>query len=111
MVQQRTGGRVVNPDPNAPLLGISCRKASQLIAESLDRELTRRERWSLRLHTVLCSACREFARQSRWIREALANAPDALRDSWSEGTAKLSAEKRSEIKRLLTEARRAEARD
>lgn len=101
----------MNAEQKVPLLGLSCREASRLISESLDRKLTRRERWSLRLHTVLCGACRRFARQSQWIRDALANVPDALRESWSDSTAKLSAERRAQIKQLLTEARQADAQE
>lgn len=101
----------MNKEQKVPLLSLSCREASRLISESLDRELTWRERWSLRLHTVLCGACREFARQSRWIRSAIANAPDALRETWLDGAAKLSAERRTQIRRLLTEARQADTHD
>ena len=84
----------MNPEQKVPLLGLSCREASRLISESLDRELTRRERWSLRIHTCLCRACRRFAHQTNMIREAVANMPDALRERWSDNTAKLSAERR-----------------
>lgn len=94
-----------------PLLGLSCREASRLISESLDRELTRRERWSLRIHTLLCTACQRFAQQTKMIRDAIANMPDALREKWSDSNAKLSAERRTQIKRLLTEARRAESQE
>lgn len=101
----------MNSQEKVPLLGLSCREASRLISESLDRELTRRERWALRFHSMLCTACRRFAQQTRWIRDAIANLPDAFRKEWSDRTAKLSAERRSQIKRHLAEARRAESRD
>lgn len=94
-----------------PIVGLSCREASRLISESLDRELTRRERWSLRIHTLLCTACRSFARQTSMIREAIANMPDALRETFSDGAARLSAERRAQIKRLLAEARQADSSD
>lgn len=98
-------------EQNIPLLGLSCREASRLISESLDRELTRRERWSLRIHTLLCTACQRFAQQTKMIREAIANMPDALREKWSDSTANLSAERGTQIKRLLTEARQAESQE
>ncbi len=101
----------MSSEQKVPLLGLSCREASRLISESLDRDLTRRERWSLRLHTLLCTACQRFARQAKMIREAIANVPDALREQWSEGAAKLSAERRAQIKRLLSEARQADSHD
>ena len=101
----------MNSEQKVRLLGLSCREASRLLSESLDRELTRRERWSLRIHTLLCIACQRFARQTRMIREAVANVPEGLREKWSEGTTRLSAERRRQIKRLLAEARRADGHD
>jgi hypothetical protein len=101
----------VNPEQKTPLFGLSCREASRLISESLDRDLTRRERCSLRLHTLLCTACQRFAQQAKMIRDAIANVPDALRKKWSEGATKLSAERRAQIKRLLNEARQADGQD
>jgi hypothetical protein len=101
----------VNSEQKVPLLSLSCREASRLISESLDRELTRRERWSLRIHTLLCTACQRFAQQSKMIREAVAKMPNALREKWSDSTAKLSAARRTQIKRLLAEARQADSQD
>jgi len=101
----------VSGQHQGPLLGISCREASRLISEALDRELTRRERWSLRVHTLICTACRNFARQTTFIRETIANLPDALREKLGDSTAPLSAERRALIKRLLDEAQQAEPQD
>ena len=101
----------MNSEQKVPLVGLSCREASRLISESLDRELTRREQWSLRIHTLVCTACRRFAQQTMLIREALANMPDALREQWSSDTGKLSAERRTQIKHLLAEARQADLQD
>lgn len=101
----------MNSQQKVPLLGLSCREASRLISESLDRDLTRREVWSLRLHTLLCSACQRFARQSEMIREAISQMPNALREKWTDSAAKLSNERRTQIKRLLSEARQAETQE
>lgn len=101
----------MNPEQKVPLLGLSCREASRLISESLDRELSRRERWSLRMHTLLCTACQRFAQQTKLIREAVANMPDAIREKWADSTTKLSVERRTQIKRLLAEARRADSQE
>lgn len=111
LVQQRIGGSVVKSSQRIPLLGLSCREASRLISESLDRDLTRRERWSLRLHTLMCTACQRFERQTKLIRDAIACLPDALREKWSDSAAKLSAERRAQIKRLIIEARQAETQE
>jgi hypothetical protein len=101
----------VNPQQKVSLLGLSCREASRLISESLDRDLTRRERWALRIHTCLCHACRRFSRQTQVIREAVARMPDALRERWSDSACKLSAERRAQIKHLLAEARKADSQN
>ncbi len=101
----------MNTEQKVPLLGLSCREASRLISASLDRELSRRERWSLRLHTLFCAACRRFAQQTQMMRDAIAAMPDAFRERWSAGTATLSAERRAQIKRLLAEAQRADLHD
>jgi len=42
---------------------LSCKQASQLISQSLDRRISLRERISLRLHLVVCDFCRRFNQQ------------------------------------------------
>jgi len=86
-----------------PLLGLSCREASRLASESLDRELTRRERWALRIHIWPCRACQKFAAQIRLLRFAAAELPESLRNRWVDDAVKLSAVRRTQIKRLLAE--------
>jgi len=38
-----------------------CREASQLQSNEFDRELTLSERFRLRLHLLICGACRNYA--------------------------------------------------
>ena len=49
---------------------LSCQEASRLASQSLDRILTLRQRIELRLHQMICSGCRAFARQLQHIRQA-----------------------------------------
>ncbi|HSH96803.1 MAG: zf-HC2 domain-containing protein [Methylophilaceae bacterium] len=42
---------------------LSCKEASRLISQSLDRQLTLGERLSLRFHLVFCDMCTAFKRQ------------------------------------------------
>lgn len=42
---------------------LTCKQASELVSQSLDRSLTRSERWSLRFHLLICVACARFNRQ------------------------------------------------
>jgi len=50
---------------------LSCKEASRLISQSLDRQLTLRERLSLRFHLLLCDMCTAFRRQLGVIRVAV----------------------------------------
>lgn len=50
---------------------LSCQQASQLVSQSLDRPLSAKERFALRLHLWICKYCRRFARQMHDLRMAL----------------------------------------
>jgi len=95
---------------SVPLL-LSCREASRLISEALDRELTRRERWALRIHTIMCSACRRFSAQLIVLRQTVGKMPDRFRQQWPAQPTRLSQERRATIKRLLAEAGRRESQN
>ncbi|GGB51283.1 hypothetical protein GCM10011502_25500 [Oceanisphaera marina] len=51
---------------------LSCHKATRLMSEGQDRPLSKFERMSLAMHTVMCNGCRQFERQLPVIR-SLAN--------------------------------------
>lgn len=53
----------------------SCRRATFLISTSLDRPLTRRERLGLRIHLIVCPACRRYRKQVRRLRAFIAGIP------------------------------------
>lgn len=50
---------------------LTCKQATHLVSERLDRKLSRRERFALRLHVWLCNNCRRFERQINYIRQAV----------------------------------------
>ena len=50
------------------LLVTPCDGISELVSESLDRELTCTERFGVRLHLAYCRASRRFEDQSRRLR-------------------------------------------
>ena len=50
---------------------LSCKQASQLISQSLDRSLTLRERFALQLHLIVCKYCKQFSQQLQTLRVAL----------------------------------------
>ena len=43
---------------------LSCYKATQLISQSHERPLMLREGMALRMHLLICSACRNFSKNS-----------------------------------------------
>jgi len=50
---------------------LTCRQASELVSQSLDRTLTRSERWSLSFHLLICVACARFNRQLHAIQAVI----------------------------------------
>lgn len=49
---------------------LTCKQATETLSQAQDRALSLRERWDLRLHLLMCSGCRNFARQMELIRRA-----------------------------------------
>jgi len=54
---------------------ISCKHATELISQGLDRRLSLAERLRLRLHLFICIGCRNTLRQFRFLRKALLQHP------------------------------------
>lgn len=50
---------------------LNCKQASQIVSQSLDRNLTLRERFALRLHLLICVYCKRFSQQMQTIRVAI----------------------------------------
>ena len=50
---------------------LTCKQASKLISQSLDRPLTWSEKMVLRLHLFICNPCTQFKRQLNMLRTAL----------------------------------------
>jgi hypothetical protein len=54
---------------------LSCREATQLVSQGLDRRLGFGERVALRLHLVFCDGCTRFNRQMDFLRRAIRGLP------------------------------------
>lgn len=52
-------------------MNLSCKKASQLLSEEQDRDLSFTEWSALQAHLVLCAGCRAVAGQLKFLRRAL----------------------------------------
>lgn len=48
---------------------MNCKHATRLLSESLERRLGPVEKGMLRLHTSMCSGCRQFGVQTRELRQ------------------------------------------
>ncbi len=42
---------------------MNCKDATRLLSEKQDRPLSKKEQMSLKFHTLICSACRNFGHQ------------------------------------------------
>jgi hypothetical protein len=76
----------------------SCHKAAQLISDAMDRRLSLWERFCLRVHLLLCGACRRYRWQLTILREAMKQNPDAEE---ANVTAPLGADARERIRAAL----------
>ena len=79
---------------------IACKRAAQLIVQSLETPLTWRQRLALAWHLSICAMRRRFRRQMRLVQRAgrTADLPEAMP---GQEDAALPAEARERIKRAL----------
>jgi hypothetical protein len=54
---------------------LSCKRASELVSQSLDRRLGLVERCRLYLHLRACQGCRRFRSQMNFLRKAVRKHP------------------------------------
>jgi hypothetical protein len=50
---------------------LSCKEATQLVSQGLDRRLGLGQRVALRLHLAICDGCSNFRKQVALLREAM----------------------------------------
>jgi predicted anti-sigma-YlaC factor YlaD len=51
---------------------LSCKQATRLVSQGLDRELGFTERVRLRIHLAICDGCTNFGKQVALLRQAMA---------------------------------------
>ena len=51
---------------------LSCKQASRIVSQGLDRDLGFTERVRLRVHLAICDGCTNFSRQMAFLRKAMA---------------------------------------
>lgn len=86
------------------LLNLSCQEATRLESDSLDRQLSAREKWALRVHVLLCGACRRFRSNLRFMQEIVTRMPIPLSETLVANKLHLSSSRRTRIKTLLEQA-------
>ena len=50
---------------------LSCKEATHLVSQGLDRRLGFFERVALRLHLAICNGCSNFSKQVAFLRKAM----------------------------------------
>ena len=55
---------------------LSCKEATRLVSQGLDRELALGERIALRVHLAICAGCRNVGRQLAFLRRAIRRLPE-----------------------------------
>ena len=50
---------------------LTCREASRLVSQGLDRKLGFGERLALRVHLAICDGCTNFKKQVAFLRRAV----------------------------------------
>ena len=60
---------------------LSCKKATELIDKKIHSGINREEKVKLYFHTIMCSACSNYEKQSFLIDKALKNPGDSQSES------------------------------
>lgn len=55
---------------------LTCKEATRLVSQGLDRRLGLAERLALRLHLLICDGCTNFSKQVAFLRRALSRLAD-----------------------------------
>jgi predicted anti-sigma-YlaC factor YlaD len=51
---------------------LSCKEATSLVSQGLDRRLGLSEQVALRVHLLICDGCTNFSKQVAFLRKAMA---------------------------------------
>ncbi len=79
-----------------------CKEVVKIISASLDRPLTLKEKFIVRLHLLTCRPCERYLQQSEFLQKATHQLDDKLKEDVLTG--RLSDEARARIKDLLRSA-------
>lgn len=80
----------------------ACKEVVKIISASLDRPLTLKERFVVKLHLLTCRPCERYLQQSEFLQKATHQLDDKLKEDVLTG--RLSDEARTRIKEILNSA-------
>lgn len=83
---------------------LSCKEATQLLSDSLDRRLPLRQRIALRMHLLMCRVCPRIRRQMLFLREAASRYLELEEGGAPLLLVSLAGDTRERIKRALAAA-------
>lgn len=78
---------------------ISCQKATMLLLKEEEGKLPFSDRLMLKLHLFLCTKCKRFSKQSRFLAQSIENY--LARKNATAASSRLSAEKKQELQALI----------
>ena len=78
---------------------LNCRQATEKASALLDGELTRSERWALRLHLMMCHHCRRYLRQLRLTLHIVRRLANTAEPTSERNVSALAQRLRNELKR------------
>jgi hypothetical protein len=76
---------------------LTCKEVSRLLSQSMDQPLPRMKRIELRIHLWMCSACSNFDKQLKFLRQAV----NRLDGEGQSGHTGLSDEARERIRKAV----------
>ena len=85
-------------EPTRVPLIASCKQAARLVSLSFERRLTLRERFSMRLHLMMCKTCTYYGRQIKALRTIFERHEEVLDNTPASSDEKLGAQARQRIK-------------
>lgn len=82
---------------------LNCKQTSQLVSQSLDRRLTLKERFAVRIHLWICKYCKRFSQQLLAVRSGLQRMTKSMEEDTqlhmpSESKARIAKALESEMK-------------
>lgn len=80
---------------------LSCKEITKLVSESLDRELTWRQRIGLWMHIGMCGLCWRFRKDLIHLHEETGRHAKRIEDETADSGEKLPIEARERMKRLF----------